>query len=417
MPSTVRFGPFELSVETGELRKNGIRLKLSGQPIKVLTLLVARPGQLVTREELQQYLWGGNDYGDFETGLNAAVNRLRDHLNDSATEPKYIETVPGRGYRFITSSQSPPDVSALGPREESAVVGLAQPIRIGPAFSSAPPDSQDNAGMRRHDHIGQLAADWKTARYDTIPPLPQNFVPRHAELEALRQAILSDRDNKQVALVALREMGGVGKTVLAQALCRDRDIQSAFPDGIIWIKVGEKPKDAALIHQMREAARVVGASPEGFDTLDSSSKLLRTLLKDKMVLLVLDDVWEPSPVYHFQPSDDSRFSRLLFTTRDDEIASTVGARSHPLDVLNDQQSRLVLAAYAAVRENDLPKETDGILRECHGLPLALAMIGAMLRNKSPQRWADVLHSLRNADLDAIKIQVPKLCIPELSGSD
>lgn len=97
----VRFGPFELSAATGELRKNGIRLKLRGQPIQVLILLVAHPGKLVTREEFQQHLWPGNSYGDFEKGLNAAVNRLRDNLNDSATDPKYIETVPGRGYRFI----------------------------------------------------------------------------------------------------------------------------------------------------------------------------------------------------------------------------------------------------------------------------------------------------------------------------
>ena len=76
-------------------------MKLSGQPIKVLTLLVARPGQLVTREELQRCLWPGNSFGDFETGLNAAVNRLRDYLSDSGTEPNYIETVQGRGYRFI----------------------------------------------------------------------------------------------------------------------------------------------------------------------------------------------------------------------------------------------------------------------------------------------------------------------------
>jgi DNA-binding winged helix-turn-helix (wHTH) protein len=66
-----------------------------------LTLLVARPGQLVTREELQRCLWPGNSFGDFETGLNAAVNRLRDYLSDSATEPNYLETVQGRGYRFI----------------------------------------------------------------------------------------------------------------------------------------------------------------------------------------------------------------------------------------------------------------------------------------------------------------------------
>ena len=96
-----RFGPFELSVETGELRKDGVRIKLSGQPIQVLARLVLNPGKLVTREELQQQLWPGNTFGDFEKGLNAAVNRLRENLNDSATEPKYIETIPGRGYRFI----------------------------------------------------------------------------------------------------------------------------------------------------------------------------------------------------------------------------------------------------------------------------------------------------------------------------
>ena len=100
-PSIVRFGPFELSTETGELRKNGIRKRLFGQPIQVLTLLVTTPGQLITREQLKKALWPRDTFGDFERGLNAAVNRLRENLGDSATEPTYIETVPGRGYRFI----------------------------------------------------------------------------------------------------------------------------------------------------------------------------------------------------------------------------------------------------------------------------------------------------------------------------
>ena len=100
-PDSVRFGPFELSVKTGELRKNGVRLTLAGQPIEVLIRLVKTPGELVTREELQRRLWPGNTYVDFEKGLNAAVNRLREKLDDSVTDPKYIETVPGRGYRFI----------------------------------------------------------------------------------------------------------------------------------------------------------------------------------------------------------------------------------------------------------------------------------------------------------------------------
>src|SRR5262252_3662543 len=100
---TIRFGRFELPADTGELRKDGVRLKLSGQAIQVSATLVASPGKLVTREELQQKLWPGASYGDPEHGLNAAVNKLRDTLGDSATEPKYIETIPGRGYRFIAT--------------------------------------------------------------------------------------------------------------------------------------------------------------------------------------------------------------------------------------------------------------------------------------------------------------------------
>src|SRR5215469_18675490 len=92
---SIRFGRFDLSVGTGELRKDGVRLKLSGQAIEVLRLLVASPGKVVSREELQQKLWPGTSFRDPEHGLNAAVNRLRETLGDSANEPKYIETVPG----------------------------------------------------------------------------------------------------------------------------------------------------------------------------------------------------------------------------------------------------------------------------------------------------------------------------------
>jgi DNA-binding winged helix-turn-helix (wHTH) protein len=97
----IRFGPFEVSPDSGELRKNGTLLKLSGQAIQVLVTLLERPGQLVTREELRQKLWPGASFGDFEHGINAVIKRLRDVLGDSATEPKFIETIPRHGYRFI----------------------------------------------------------------------------------------------------------------------------------------------------------------------------------------------------------------------------------------------------------------------------------------------------------------------------
>jgi eukaryotic-like serine/threonine-protein kinase len=119
---TVRFGRFELVVETGELRKDGVKLKLSGQAIQVLELLAVRPGKLVTREELQQRLWPGSSYGDPEHGLNAAVNRLREALGDSAIEPKYIETIPGRGYRFVASIDSTPSTNGLVVTENSVPV-------------------------------------------------------------------------------------------------------------------------------------------------------------------------------------------------------------------------------------------------------------------------------------------------------
>src|SRR5712692_8864866 len=97
----VRFGPFEANFTTGELRKHGIRVKLQEQPFQVLKILLARPGELVTREEIRQRLWPSGTFVDFDNGLNAAVNRLREALGDSAEHPKFIETLPRRGYRFI----------------------------------------------------------------------------------------------------------------------------------------------------------------------------------------------------------------------------------------------------------------------------------------------------------------------------
>src|SRR5712691_356502 len=96
----VRFGAFEFDLQSGELRKHGLRIKLQGQPIDVLTMLLQRPGDVVTREELQKRLWPADTYVDFEHSLNAAIKRLRAALGDSAQAPRFIETLAGRGYRF-----------------------------------------------------------------------------------------------------------------------------------------------------------------------------------------------------------------------------------------------------------------------------------------------------------------------------
>src|SRR6266851_6241397 len=95
------FGPFEFDPASGELRKHGYKIKLPSQPRQVLGALVDRPGDLLTREDLRNRLWPGAIAGDFEHGLNAAVNKLRQALGDGANQPRYVETLPGLGYRFV----------------------------------------------------------------------------------------------------------------------------------------------------------------------------------------------------------------------------------------------------------------------------------------------------------------------------
>jgi TolB-like protein/DNA-binding winged helix-turn-helix (wHTH) protein/Flp pilus assembly protein TadD len=105
-PRTIRFGVFELDVRSGELRKQGRKIRLEGQPVHILICLLENPGELVTREELHRRLWPADTYVNFEHGLNAAVKRLRQALNDSADNPRFVETLPRRGYRFLAPVES-----------------------------------------------------------------------------------------------------------------------------------------------------------------------------------------------------------------------------------------------------------------------------------------------------------------------
>ncbi len=97
---------FELDLSAGELRKSGVKLRLQGQPFQVLALLLERAGEVVTREELQQKLWPSDTFVDFDHSLNTAINKVREALGDSASSPRYVETLARRGYRFIAPVQA-----------------------------------------------------------------------------------------------------------------------------------------------------------------------------------------------------------------------------------------------------------------------------------------------------------------------
>ena len=126
--NSVRFGVFELDTGTGELRKHGVRIKLQDQPFAVLLILLEKPGQLITREEVQQRLWPGDTFVEFDKGIYNALKRLRETLGDGAENPRYIETIPKRGYRFIAPVENP-CAEAEEPGRSAVVPGIGERTR------------------------------------------------------------------------------------------------------------------------------------------------------------------------------------------------------------------------------------------------------------------------------------------------
>src|SRR5215471_18226315 len=128
----IRFGVFELDLTSGELHKGRTRVKLQDQPLRVLIALLNKPGEIVTREELKQELWPSDTFVDFEHGLRVAVNKLRQALNDDPENPRFLETFPRRGYRFICPVSSPsPAVAPVAEREGR----YSSPVKSSPAAS------------------------------------------------------------------------------------------------------------------------------------------------------------------------------------------------------------------------------------------------------------------------------------------
>ncbi len=145
----VRFGVYEVDLHTAELRKQGVRIRLPGQSFQVLEALLLRPGELVTREELKQKLWPTDNFGGFEHGINTAVNRVREALGDSSDNPRFVETIPRRGYRFIAPING--GSNALGP------ILADDPPPVDPSHLAAATSTQPHPGRKRSVLLSALA--------------------------------------------------------------------------------------------------------------------------------------------------------------------------------------------------------------------------------------------------------------------
>ncbi len=191
-PNIHRFRAYELNIHLAELRKNGVRLRLAGQPLQLLAVLVNRAGEVVSREELRSKLWPIDTFVDFDHGLNNAVARIREVLNDSADKPRYIETVPRRGYRFIAQlegTQPPAVVSGV-----TELDGSPAPVATEEPPVAAP---QPRSGIRSARLPFRLVFAWAAG----IALLAGSLI-------LYRRVSLAGRPIKSLAVLPLKNLSG-----------------------------------------------------------------------------------------------------------------------------------------------------------------------------------------------------------------
>ncbi|MCX5645228.1 MAG: NB-ARC domain-containing protein [Phycisphaerae bacterium] len=232
-----------------------------------------------------------------------------------------------------------------------------------------------------------------------VPSLPPHFLARPDLLRQVKDALLADLKKPVVitgadARVGMHGMGGIGKSVLAVAIARDREVRRSYPDGIIWLTVGQQPD---LVRLQHDVARHFG-NKEHFDSEPQGQGVLRRLLTQKAVLLVLDDVWSASDTQAFNVLGPR--CRTLVTTRDAGILHTMGGPSVPVSLLTEEQALQLLADAVGAEPSALPPQALEVVKECEYLPLGVALCGGMVKKLSGD-WTVVLERLRAADLERI----------------
>jgi hypothetical protein len=251
-----------------------------------------------------------------------------------------------------------------------------------------------------------------------VPELPPHYLPRAPDLAGLKQKLLAGGANVgitgQSPAVGVQGMGGIGKTVLAAALAHDSETRQVFSDGIYWLTIGQKP---SLLDLQNQLLRQLTGSKETLTTEQEAKDALREALQGRPALVVVDDAWTLDAADAFPVTAPP--SHLIITTRNNEML--LGAEQHRLDVLLPDDALKMLAEWIGEKTLDkLPPEAAEVAKECGYLPLALAMIGAMIRSKPSSgsvlpslAWKDALTRLGRADLEAIKRAFPGYPYPDL----
>jgi WD40 repeat protein len=246
-----------------------------------------------------------------------------------------------------------------------------------------------------------------------VPLLPLHYVERTSDLMEVKNSLLKLNDKTEgesldkKKRLGLLGMGGIGKSIIATALARDLKIRERFPDGVIWVTLGQEPNILARQSQIAEA---LGEKNRFFQDSQQGKAIIGQLASDKKLLLILDDAWDVRHVANFDVLPDD--SCIILTTREETVIDAFGAEKYVLQLPNLDQCFLLLAEWVEKTIDTLPNEAEEIIKECGYLPLAIAMIGALIR-QNPKNWIRTLDLLKDANLEKIKYQFQDYPYPSL----
>lgn len=289
------------------------------------------------------------------------------------------------------------------------VVGIIQARDVDKNITYLIPSTEIFNELEKHNFLDIQSQ----APLHYFPALPAHFLARKTYLLTIKKMLLKGISPKKGAvgvsnLIALQGMVGVGKSTLAMAVAHDKQIRQIFTDGIVYVKLGEKPN---VIQSQTNILDVFDEFDEIVVNKSQGNRLLGKYLSQKNILLILDDVWRSEDLHYFSVTAPSLM--ILFTTRDEKIPKECSAEYLSITPLSFDQALMLLSKQTRIELDDMPPEAQLIVKDCGQLPLAICMIGAMLRNKPNNRWSRVLKYLKNAELQNIRQKFSHYDYPDL----
>ena len=345
--------------------------------------------------------------------------------------PLIASSCPWQEVRWLAAMQARPfkgKTLALlgGVRAQKALSDLAEEILTLVGTAPRPDGRKPPAAQQALATSARGGAPPASSGVSSVPPLPPHFLPRKQDFDALKASLLTPAAGPAGGpvtrqAVGVLGMGGIGKSVLAAAVAADEEVHAAFSQsspagaepggGVFWVAVGQAPD---IVHlQLELAAAAAGETRLVRGSAQQARLALSRLFHDRRILLVLDDVWDLDAAAALDVIGPR--GRLLITTRDRAVLVGLGAMEYKVMVLESDQALALLGGWAGQAVSDLPGAALQVAVRCGYLPLALAMIGAMVR-LGPARWADALRRLKQADLDKIPRSFPNYPYPHLQSA-